>query len=190
MKKFRLYFDKDKEEKWLNEMSRQGWAMQEFFFGVYVFTPCEPGEYVYRVDMPGGRRPIWEVDLEYIELVEETGAEFVCRWGLWMIFRKEASKGAFELYTDTESQIGLYRRIRRMFLLVGAVELSIALNSTRSVWGFWFGRDVLASLCGTDLFLFVCMCLIYVIVAGFFLISWRLTRKMHKLRRESGRQGL
>lgn len=31
MKKFKLYFDKDKEEKWLNEMSLQGWAMREFF---------------------------------------------------------------------------------------------------------------------------------------------------------------
>lgn len=182
MKKFRLYFDKDKEEKWLNEMSRQGWAMREFFFGVYVFTPCEAGEYIYRVDMPGGRGPVWKVNREYIELVEETGAEFVCRWGWWMIFRKEASKGEFVLYTDTESQIELYRRIRRLFFFVGFLELSLALNNTLNVLNFWSRRDVIRSFCGTDMFLFVCMGLLYAIVAGFFFMSWRLTRKMHKLR--------
>ena len=38
MKKFKLYFDKDKEEKWLNEMSLQGWAMREFFFDMFLFV--------------------------------------------------------------------------------------------------------------------------------------------------------
>ena len=33
MIRFRLYFDKDAETKWLNEMAEQGWAMKSFFAG-------------------------------------------------------------------------------------------------------------------------------------------------------------
>ena len=33
MIKFKLYFDKDKETQWLNEMSQKGWAMTGFFAG-------------------------------------------------------------------------------------------------------------------------------------------------------------
>ena len=41
MIRFRLYFDKDAETKWLNEMAEQGWAMKHFFAGFsmgYVFS--------------------------------------------------------------------------------------------------------------------------------------------------------
>ena len=37
MVKFRLYFDKDKETKWLNKMAAAGWAMIGFFAGFYKF---------------------------------------------------------------------------------------------------------------------------------------------------------
>ena len=30
MKKFKLYFDKDEEVKWLNEMTEQGWDCTDF----------------------------------------------------------------------------------------------------------------------------------------------------------------
>lgn len=50
MIKFRLYYDKDAETKWLNEMAEQGWAMKSFFAGFYSFERCEPGQYMYQVD--------------------------------------------------------------------------------------------------------------------------------------------
>ena len=52
MKKFKLYFDKEKEETWLNEMCGKGLAMTKFFLGVYTFAPCEPGAYIYQIDTP------------------------------------------------------------------------------------------------------------------------------------------
>ena len=183
MRKFRLYFDKDKEEEWLNEMSRQGWAMTEFLLGLYIFTSCEPGQYIYRIDMQkeAGRTPVWRNDYqEYIELVEETGAEYVCRWGWWLIFRREAAKGEFALYTDMESQIALYRRIRWMFLLFGMLELSIALSNTGNVLHFWESRA--GSLGSLDIIFFVCLILVWFAAAGFFLMSLKLTGKIHRLR--------
>lgn len=182
MKKFRLYFDKDKEEAWLNEMSRQGFAMADFFAGLYVFVPCEPGKYIYRVDMPDGidRAPIWKTNREYIELVEEMGAEFVCRWGWWMIFRREASMGEFTLYTDKESQAALYRRIRRLFLLAGCLELSIALSNCANVWHFW-NRAGGFSVRDMDLILAASLFLCWFMAAGVFGMAIKMTKKMKAL---------
>lgn len=50
MIRFRLYFDKDKETAWLNEMAAQGWAVKSFFAGFFQFETCEKGEYVYQID--------------------------------------------------------------------------------------------------------------------------------------------
>ncbi len=181
MKKYRLYFDKEKEEEWLNKMSGQGYAMTGFFAGLYHFTPCEPGQYIYRIDMQGeaGRTPVWRNDYqEYIELVEETGAEYVCRWGWWLIFRKEAAKGEFVLYTDTESQIALYKRIRWMFLFFGMMELSITLSTTMNV------RHLLAetSDVGMDFLLLASLPLCWFVTTLFFVMVLKLTGKIRRLR--------
>ena len=39
MIKFRLYYDKDKEEEFLNNMVQKGYAMTHIFLGVYWFEP-------------------------------------------------------------------------------------------------------------------------------------------------------
>ena len=120
MIKFRLYFDKDAEIKWLNEMAEQGWAMKRFFAGFYSFERCEPGQYMYQVDF--GNR-FFSVSEEYREFMQETGVEIVQPWGFWIILRKKAGEGAFELYTDVDSTIEHYTKIRRMFKAVAVVEI-------------------------------------------------------------------
>ncbi len=183
MKRFRLYFDKEKEEVWLNKMSQRGWAMTGFIAGLYTFMPCEPGKYIYRVDMRGeaGRTPIWRNDYqEYIEFVEETGAEYVCRWAWWLIFRREATKGEFTLYTDAESHIALYKRIRWMFLFFGMMELSLALSNVRSLLDFW---DKFGYFDSMGFVLFAAVLFAWFIAVGFFLMSLKFTLKMRKLRR-------
>lgn len=120
MIRFRLYFDKDKETAWLNEMSGCGWAMKGFFAGFYRFEKCEPGEYIYQIDF-GDK--MYHVSDEYRELMEDIGAEIIALWGYWIILRKRAADGPFELYTDPESMIGHYMKIRRMFKGVTIVEI-------------------------------------------------------------------
>ena len=107
MKKFRLYYDKDKEEAFLNDMSAKGYAMKRFFLGVYTFEKCQPGEYTYRVDLISDKTV--EQRNELYDLIRDSGGELVQTWGIWAIFRK---KGNFELYTDPESQIKQFKRIR------------------------------------------------------------------------------
>ena len=49
--------------------------------------------------------------------------EIVVLWGFWIILRKRAEDGPFELYTDVDSKIEHYRKIRRMFKVVTVIEL-------------------------------------------------------------------
>lgn len=120
MIKFRLYFDKDAETAWLNEMCAQGWAMQGFFAGFYTFEKCEPGKYLYQVDF---REKFFRVTEEYRELMNDMGVTIIQNWGYWVILRKDAKDGAFELYTDVESKIEHYTKIRNLFKIVTIVEL-------------------------------------------------------------------
>ncbi len=142
MKKFRLYYDKDAETKWLNEMAEQGWAMISFFAGVYTFEKCEKGEWIYQVDF--GEK-FGAVTQDYREFMEESGIEIIQSWGYWVLLRKKASEGEFVLYTDVESSIEHYTKILRMFKVVTVleiiclfIELYGAVSGIKMGWVFTF----------------------------------------------------
>lgn len=122
MIKYRFYLDKDAETAWLNQMAADGWAMKRFFAGFYDFETCENGEYVYQVDF-GDR--LFSVSSDYRELMQDAGIEIVQTWGYWVILRKKASEGQFELYTDIASSIEHYKKIRKMFKIVTIIEMLI-----------------------------------------------------------------
>lgn len=124
MIKFRLYFDKDKETVWLNKMAAEGWAMKKFFAGFYTFEECEPGQYTYQVDFG---EHFCAVSDDYREFMEDTGAEIVQTWGFWIILRKLSADGSFELYTDVDSSIAHYMKIRNMFRAVAILEAVVLL---------------------------------------------------------------
>lgn len=149
MVKFHLYYDKDTETEWLNEMSEKGWAMERFFAGFYRFEACEPGKYTYQVDF--GEK-LFHVSNEYREFMEDTGVEIVQTWGYWVILRKLASEGAFELYTDVDSSIEHYSKICKMFqaaIILEVVCLFIELFA--AIEGFSAGY-ALACLIGAIIF--------------------------------------
>ncbi len=77
-------------------MSAQGWAAKSFFAGFYQFEACEKGEYVYQIDF--GTK-LFAASEDYREFMREAGIELVQTWGYWIILRKKASEGNFELYT-------------------------------------------------------------------------------------------
>lgn len=120
MIKFRLYFDKDEETKWLNEMAEQGWAMEGFCLGFYTFDRCQPSEYLYQIDFAD---QFGHLSRNYREFMEEMSVEIVCQWGFWVILRKKSQEGPFELYTDVESAMEHYKKIRTMFKVVTIVEI-------------------------------------------------------------------
>lgn len=123
MYRFRWNCDKDKEEEYLNEMSAKGYAMKHYFLGLYDFEECNPNEYTYRIDI------INDMTLkerkELYDLVRDSGGEHIQSWGFWAFFRK---RGKFELYSDRESQIHQYERIRIVFLALAFLETISAIQ--------------------------------------------------------------
>ncbi|MBQ8527448.1 MAG: DUF2812 domain-containing protein [Lachnospiraceae bacterium] len=140
MTKFRLYWDKDAETKWLNEMADEGFAMTGFFAGFYKFEKTEKGKWRYQVDFGEKFGAVTE---DYHEFMNEAGIEIVQNWGYWVILRKLASEGEFQLYTDVESSIEHYSKILTMFKVVFVIELlcllmeiMAALNGADIAWVF------------------------------------------------------
>ena len=123
LKKFRLLFDKDVEQNWLNDMCRNGWALKNFSLGIYTFESCHPNEYIYQVDLLPGNGFSPNDPEGYAHFMEEIGVEVVCRWFRWIILRKKAAEGPFDIYTDVDSQIQMYSRIRTMFTFGLGIEL-------------------------------------------------------------------
>lgn len=148
MTRFKLMVDKDKETVWLNEMADKGFAMTGFCAGFYSFDPCEPGEYIYQVDITDG---MFKVSEDYRQFMVEMGVEIVTLWGFWVILRKKAAEGPFVLYTDVETTIEHYKKIRKMFKAVTVVEMILFMVEAYAALGMgsgvgFFGMLVLGIL--------------------------------------------
>ncbi len=142
MIKFSFRFDADAEVKWLNEMADEGYAMTGYFAGFYTFERCEPGEYSYQIDMV---EQFGKISADYKAFMEDTGAEIVQNWGIWVYLRKRRSEGEFQLYTDVESMIEHYTKIRNNFkvatvceFVVLIVEVFAAIIASPIFWIFVF----------------------------------------------------
>ena len=172
MIRFKFTFDKDEEQEWLNDYCRQGWAMTSFFAGFYTFVPCQPGEFIYQLDLLSGAGFRADDYEGYVLFMHETGVEVVQRWTRWVYLRKRADEGPFEVYTDLDSQIALYQRIRQLFLWVLGIECCCSI----SVW---------TGLMRDDGLLFRCLAAVYVLMIGAILRTiWRCARRITDLERQ------
>lgn len=169
MKKFKLYYDKDEEQDWLQKMALDGWALKNFFLGVYTFVPCEPGEYIYQIDLLDN----WSGDKnDFAAFMEDSGVEVVSQWYRWVYLRKKANDGPFEMYTDIESKIDQYNRIKKFFQVILIVEvicffieIIAAVNTGNPT--FWFFTILLGSF-----------------VLAFLRVVWKCSWKIEQLKRE------
>ena len=130
-------WDFDREERWLNEMAMEGWALCGVGFCSYTFERCEPGEYIVRTEM---RR----ADSEYISFMEEIGAEYIGRMVAWIYFRRRTEDGPFELF-DLDAKISHLSRIARMLWVIGIANLLIGVVNTLENGGF----GIINLLCAT-----------------------------------------
>lgn len=123
VKKWFWVWEFEKEELWLNTMAQSGWVLDGVEFCKYHFVSCEPGEYTVRLEMHAQ-------DDDYINFMQETGAEYVGRMVQWIYFRKKTVDGAFDLFSDLDSRISHLDRIGKMLLALGGANLAIGLANT------------------------------------------------------------
>ncbi len=115
---FKIFFawQEGKEEKWLREMSKEGWHLDNTGFLNYIFRKGEPKDVIYRLDFKIIRSG--NVD-DYVTLYEDAGWEYISRMGFWYYFRTEAREGLSpELYSDNTSKIKMYNSLRWLLVIL------------------------------------------------------------------------
>jgi Protein of unknown function (DUF2812). len=125
IRKWVWVWDFEKEETWLNEMAQNGWVLESVGLCTYHFVKCEPGEYSVRLEM----HPF---DEDYVQFMQDTGAEYIGRMMMWMYFRRKAADGSFDLFSDIDSRIGHLNKIGKMLTVVGGANLLIGVVNTIS----------------------------------------------------------
>ena len=149
MLKFKLYYDKDVEEDWLKQMCLNGWAFKKFFLGFYTFEKCEPGEYNYQIDLLDS----WNGEKDdYAGFMEDTGVKVISQWWRWVYLQKKSLDGPFEMYTDVESKITQYKKIKNffeVFLVIEVICFFIEGMATINTGSYIFGTftALLAVIC-------------------------------------------
>lgn len=123
-------WDFDKEEKWLNDMAATGWTLDGVGWCRYDFKTTEPDEYCIRLEMLD-KAIFSSSSQEYIDFVEETGAEYIGNMVKWVYFRKKKELGEFHLFSDIDSKIKHLNRIITMLAIVCCLNLMIGINNLR-----------------------------------------------------------
>ena len=120
---YKLYWDYEKEEKWLNEMSAMGLSMSAYSWCRYVFDETPDNAYLYRIELMK-YPPSHPESANYIRFLEENGVEYVASYMRWIYLRKKSADGPFDLYTDLESRLTHYRRIKDFWSVLMYVEFA------------------------------------------------------------------
>ncbi|MCY1150987.1 MAG: DUF2812 domain-containing protein [Pleomorphochaeta sp.] len=120
MIKLKFFLDKDEEVKWLNDQSRKGLALKKYILGFYIFDKCEEDEYVYEIDFLNSVSEY----ASFKEFMNENNIDVVSRWYRWVYLRKVNDYKGFELYSDLDSKIEHYQKIKTMFKIAFIIELA------------------------------------------------------------------
>ncbi|MGE7944921.1 DUF2812 domain-containing protein [Lysinibacillus xylanilyticus] len=113
MIKFKLFFNMDKEEKWLNAMLQEGWMCTKISpFGYYTLKRTSDTEQVIRIDFQQDLRK--EARENYVQLHKDFG---------WQAIKGKSNDGTYywikdkdghdELFSDNDSQIAKYKRLMK-----------------------------------------------------------------------------
>ena len=109
--------------------------------------------------------------------MEENNVEHVASYMRWVYFRKKASGGDFDIYSDIDSKIKHYQRINRFWAVLTIFELIIGLSN------IFIGID---SILRSDPFYFNLIggALCVLLGNGYFVLGHPLRKKIGKLKKE------
>ncbi len=124
----KAYWDYEKEEKWLNEMSAKGMALTDYAWCRYVFEETSNNQYTYRIELLNNM-PTHPESIAYLRFLEEGGVECIATNMRWVYLRKKTLEGSFDLYTDIDSKIKHYKRINTLWNTLMFVEFAAGLSN-------------------------------------------------------------
>lgn len=135
-------WDWDEEERWLNEMSAQGWHFVKYSFPFrYTFEQGKPGAYQYQLQAMEHGFATKETQ-EYLAFLRDMNIELIDSYLFWAYFRKPNDGQPFKLFSDVESKM---KHMRRFSLIPALCTILLAVNiiffapTLLSYGGFWGG---------------------------------------------------
>lgn len=130
MTKYKYFFDLDKEEKWLEEMAKNGYQLCKTPSFGYHFVKCPPEEVQIRIDFRQFKNE--ECFKDYCALFEDSGWLHIAgtkssgsQYFKKIIFSTQASKDCptdsaignhADIFSDQSSKAGRYKRIANLWL--------------------------------------------------------------------------
>ena len=187
----KLFFDFEKEEKWLNEKAEMGWELCGKSFN-YYFRKTVPGNTIIKIDYRNFKNNCDYRD--YLTLFKDSEWEHIVggRYSGAQYFKRMAENSDTEIFSDTSSKASRYKRYSNMWLslaityipilialiMTKAVDITAFLNPkllyyTPALWertgadfwnAFWF-ETPFALMRGFFWLFFIAMILLYIVFA-------------------------
>lgn len=118
MKKFKIFYDFDEEEKFLHDMAEQGHILKKYsIFGLYHFEDTEPQNLNYKIDYRKFKNRK-EFD-NYIALFEDADWRHVCgtRSSGNQYFLPMSEKAGTDIFSDRVSAAARYKTLYKLCML-------------------------------------------------------------------------
>lgn len=115
MREFKYFIDFDKEEKWLEELAKQGYHLEDVSFG-YKFRLANSKDTKIKIDYRRFKKQ--EDFIDYCTLFEDSGWKHIAgkkRSGT-QYFKKVDEESADDIFSDNISRVGKYKRLSKMFI--------------------------------------------------------------------------
>ncbi|NOU91791.1 DUF2812 domain-containing protein [Paenibacillus sp. LMG 31456] len=134
MRKFKFFTNFDKEEKWLNEMAKQGYQFKKKSIG-YEFQPSKPENAAIKIDYRTFKK---KADFEdYCALFEDSGWKHITgtKSSGYQYFQKADENGSEDIFSDVDSKAVRYKRLSEMWssLATSFIPIFVVLISTDSI---------------------------------------------------------
>ncbi|AWK96088.1 DUF2812 domain-containing protein [Bacillus amyloliquefaciens] len=110
MKKFKMFFDIEKEEQWLNEQLQKGYRCTNISgLGIYTFEKTDK-KYVMRLDYQDYLSK--KKFKDYKEIYEDFGWSYINGpWGLGTRYWQKENDDQNEIFSDRQSKSNYYKRL-------------------------------------------------------------------------------
>lgn len=178
--KYKLFWpwQDGKEEKWLEEMSAEGWHLLQVGIPyTYRFSRGEPQRYTYRLDFMYLNK---EKLADYLQVFQDAGWEYLGEMSNWRYWRKPIQEGeTAEIFSDNESKVKKYHRVLLFmgFMLLILVMLGINLYTTTAPLDYEVGIINAIYFVGR-----VCYALLIPI---YFVVVVKLQQRINELKRQA-----
>ncbi|MBZ9626148.1 DUF2812 domain-containing protein [Clostridium sp. FP2] len=127
MKKLRCYVSLDKEEKWLNEMTSQGWELYRKYIK-YEFRKTSSSNTITKIDYRNFKS---KYDFQnYITLFKDCGWEHITgsKTSGKQYFKKMDERAGDDIFSDVSSKAERYKKLSNMWLSMVACYIAIFMS--------------------------------------------------------------